>query len=77
MMDFLNSKLIGLQLWMRQKGEEIKQEAEQEDGVSALVATVLLILIVVLLAVVFWDKISVFFDEQFDKINENANKLPG
>lgn len=44
---------------------------EDETGVSGIVATVLLVLVTVLLAAMFWDKISQWFDDTWDKITDN------
>lgn len=43
-----------------------------ERGVSAIVATLLILLIVVLMAAVFWDTISEWFSEIMDKIFDTA-----
>ena len=43
-----------------------------ESGVSSIVATVLLILIVVLLAAIFWENISTWFTETWEKITGKA-----
>lgn len=52
--------------------EELKQD---ETGVSAIVATILLILIVVLLAALFWGKISEWFETMWTKITGKANEI--
>jgi flagellin-like protein len=48
---------------------------KDETGVSSIVATVLLILIVVLLAAVFWDNISQWFTDTWDKITGQADTI--
>lgn len=48
---------------------------KDEMGVSAIVATVLLILIVVLLAALFWEKIYGWFDSTWKNIIGEANKI--
>lgn len=58
------------------KAEAFFQELkEDESGVSAFVATILLILIVVLLCALFWDKISTWFNETWDKITGKAGGI--
>ena len=58
------SALIGAALL----GSRIGKFKKDETGVSSIVATVLLILIVVLLAALFWDKISQWFNDTWEKI---------
>jgi flagellin-like protein len=48
---------------------------KDETGVSSIVATVLLILIVVLLAAVFWEKISGWFETMWTKITGQADTI--
>ena len=45
---------------------------KDESGVSSIVATVLLILIVVLLTAVFWTNISEWFNQMWEKITGKA-----
>ncbi|MBR4960941.1 MAG: hypothetical protein IKY52_08600 [Clostridia bacterium] len=54
--------------------EEIKND---ERGVGAMVATILIMLIVVLLAAVFWEKIKEWFDKTMTKIfgSEGLEKI--
>lgn len=44
-----------------------------ESGVSSIVATVLLILIVVMLAAIFWDKIQEWFETMWAKIVQKSD----
>lgn len=48
---------------------------KDETGVSAIVATVLLILIVVLLAAVFWENLQKWFDGMWEKITNKADTI--
>ena len=50
--------------------EDLKSD---ERGVSAIVATILILLIVVLMAAVFWDTISEWFSETMTKIFDAAD----
>lgn len=47
--------------------------AEDERGVAPIVATILIMLIVVLLVAVFYDKLSAWFKEMMDKIFDPGN----
>ena len=46
-----------------------------ESGVSSIVATVLLILIVVLLAAMFWDNISKWFTDMWKSIMDGQSTI--
>lgn len=48
---------------------------EDETGVSGIVATVMLILVTVLLAAVFWNKMQVWFDEMWKNITGKAGGI--
>lgn len=50
---------------------------EDERGVSAFVATVLLILIVVALTAIFWQYISGWFEATWQKITGKADTIGG
>ena len=65
MLNTLDRFYIGAKIRMAKFADQFKKD---ETGVSSIVATVLLILIVVLLAALFWDKISQWFNETWEKI---------
>ena len=65
MLNLLDRMYVGARVRFARFLEEFKKD---ETGVSAIVATVLLILIVVLLVAVFWETISGWFTETMDKI---------
>lgn len=65
MLNTLDRFYIGAKIRMAKFADQFKKD---ETGVSSIVATVLLILIVVLLAALFWDKISQWFTDTWDKI---------
>ena len=70
-MNFLNRLYIDMQTKRLAREEARKNEqslVKDERGVSAIVATVLLILFVALLAVLFWNQIKEWFDAMMDKI---------
>lgn len=46
-----------------------------ENGVSNIVATVILILIVVLLAAFFWKQLSEWFKQLWEKITTNSDTI--
>lgn len=65
MLKTLDHFYIGAKIRMANFADQFKKD---ETGVSSIVATVLLILIVVLLAALFWDKISQWFNDTWEKI---------
>lgn len=65
MLKTLDCFYIGAKIRMANFADQFKKD---ETGVSSIVATVLLILIVVLLAALFWDKISQWFNDTWEKI---------
>ena len=65
MLKTLDRFYIGAKICMANFADQFKKD---ETGVSSIVATVLLILIVVLLAALFWDKISQWFNDTWEKI---------
>ena len=65
MLKTLDRFYIGAKIRMANFADQFKKD---ETGVSSIVATVLLILIVVLLAALFWDKISPWFNDTWEKI---------
>lgn len=65
MINALNSMYISAKLKFSNFLEELKNG---EAGVSNFVATVLLILIVVLLTAVFWEYISEWFEDIWERI---------
>lgn len=72
MLNTLDRFYIGAKIRMAEFADQFKKD---ETGVSSIVATVLLILIVVLLAALFWDKISQWFNDTWDKIMEQNDKI--
>ena len=65
MIKALDKMYIGAQIRINNFFNELKNG---EAGVSAIVATVLLILIVVLLASLFWTQISQWFSDTWARI---------
>ncbi|MCD7836227.1 MAG: hypothetical protein LUG83_06205 [Lachnospiraceae bacterium] len=72
MLKIINRMYIGTKIRFSDFINNLKQE---ETGVSSIVATVLLILIVVLLASVFWSYISEWFETMWTKITQNADTI--
>lgn len=65
MLKTMDNLYIGARIRMTKFVEQFKKD---EAGVSSIVATVLLILIVVLLAAVFWKNISKWFNGTWETI---------
>ena len=72
MLNTLDRFYIGAKIRMAEFADQFKKD---ETGVSSIVATVLLILIVVLLAAVFWENISKWFTETWDKIINKSDTI--
>lgn len=72
MLCFFDRMYIGAKIRLGNFVEELKQD---ETGVSAIVATILLILIVVLLAAIFWEYISDWFETMWTKITGEADTI--
>ena len=54
---------------LKNRMQNFKKEFENDErGVGAMVATIIIMLIVVLLAAVFWDSINKWFTEIMEKI---------
>lgn len=59
---------IGAQLRVRR----FIQEMKEESGVSGIVAAVILVLLAVLLASMFWDKLKILFQSLWGDVTKNA-----
>lgn len=60
---------IGAQLRVRR----FIQEMKEESGVSGIVAAVILVLLAVLLASVFWDRLQKVFISLWSGVTDNAH----
>ncbi len=69
---WIDNKYIGLKIRIQKFAEEFVKE---EQGVSAFIATVLLILIVVLLCALFWKNISEWFTGMWSNIVDTGNEI--
>ena len=59
---------------LKNRVRNFREEFENDErGVGAMVATVIIMLIVVLLAAVFWDSIQEWFDGMMEKIFEKGD----
>ena len=59
---------IGAQLRVRR----FIQEMKEESGVSGIVAAVILVLLAVLLASMFWERLGVVFDKLWKGVIDNS-----
>lgn len=64
---------IGAQLRVRR----FIQEMKEESGVSGIVAAVILVLLAVLLASMFWDKLKILFQNLWGSVLTNAKYTKG
>ena len=72
MLNVFDRGFIRTKIWFSNLKEDLTSD---ERGVSGFVASVLLVLIAILLAVVFWKQIKIFVEGLFTKVS-NA-PLPG
>lgn len=71
-MNWIDTKYLNMKIRMQKFVDEFLNE---EQGVSAFVATILLILIVVLLCAVFWKNISELFDGIWGDITGASSEI--
>lgn len=67
-MGMLDRLVISAQNRMRRAQEEIKEFMTSERGVSNVVATIIILLIVVLIIGIFWDKLQTWLKGMMDTI---------
>ena len=67
--------LINAQTRMMKAKENVKDFFTSERGVSNVVATIIILLIVVLVIGVFWDRLQVFLDGMMDTIFNSTPKV--
>ncbi len=72
MLEFLDSLYFNMKFRAESFLNSLK---EDESGVSAFVATILLILVVVLLCALFWEYISEWFENTWKSITGEADKI--
>ncbi|MBR1702575.1 MAG: hypothetical protein IJ716_11540 [Lachnospiraceae bacterium] len=72
MFNTLDRMYIDAQIRWNNFWEDLKKD---ETGVSSIVATVLLILIVVLLAAIFWENIQEWFNTTWEKITGQSDTI--
>lgn len=67
-MNKLDGLYIGVRLRLEKAWERFKGFWASQDGVSNVVATIIILLIVVLIIAVFWDKLQVWLKNMMDII---------
>lgn len=72
MMDFLDWQYIKLKTTITQFIEDLKAN---EYGVSGIVAAVILVLVAVALAAIFWENIHELVTDWFSKISKDSGDL--
>lgn len=76
-MNTLDKMYLGMQIRAMKAAEGVKRFWKEERGVSNVVATVLLILVVVLIIAIFWDKLQTWLSGMMDNIFQKANEIGG
>lgn len=69
-MNIFDRGYIRAKIWVSNLKDDFKKD---ERGVSGIVAAVILVLLAVLLAVFFWNNISTFVSDMWDKIDTKAD----
>ena len=64
----LDTLFIKTQTNMKNAKEHVKEFFKSEKGVSPLVATIIILLLVVLIAGVFWEQLKTWLDGMMDQI---------
>ena len=72
MLNMLGRGYIRTSIWIKHKADELK---ESELGVSGIVAAIVLVLIAILLAAIFWNNIKTLVTDLFKKITEKSNAI--
>jgi Flp pilus assembly pilin Flp len=67
-MELLDRLYISAQSRLWRAKDKVKEFMDSQDGVSNVVATIIILLIVVLLIGVFWDRLKTFVGDMMDKI---------
>lgn len=55
--------------------KDIREFKDDERGLSGIVVAVLLIVIAVAIIAIFWEKLSAWFEETWNKITTDADKV--
>lgn len=76
-MNVLDNMAVGAQVYMWKCKEKIKDFFAEEHGVSNVVATVILVLVVVLLIAAFWGSLKTWMAQLWKKITEGSNGITG
>lgn len=72
MLDKLGSAYLRSKIWLKCKVEDFKEE---EKGVSGIVATVILVLVAVLLAITFKSQVGEFVKGLWESITNKKTEL--
>lgn len=73
MLRYLDGALIRLKIGLGNMVDEFRSD---ERGVAGIVAAIILLLIAVVLAAVFWEKINGMVTKWWSTIDSNSGKLP-
>lgn len=71
MMQFLDDLMIGIKC----RAVKAAENFEEESGISSFVATILLIVLVIAFAAIFWSSIQEWFTDIWTKITGSSNKV--
>lgn len=79
-MEMLDKICIGAMIRANMAKDKVKEFLQEQDGVSNVVATIIILLIVVLLIGAFWDRLKEWINAIMDQIfgtSYNASGLGG
>lgn len=71
-MNVFDKCYIGMKNWILREKESFLSD---ERGVSGMVAAIILLMVTLILAAVFWEKINGMVGTWWDKITENQDKI--
>jgi len=71
-MNVLDKCYIGIGNWIRREKETF---FSNERGVSGIVASIILVVVAVALAIIFWDKIKLVSNTLWEKVNSNVDQV--
>ena len=73
MLSYLDQAIIRSKVWFENLREEFRSD---ERGVSGIVAAIILLLIAIVLAAVFWENINTMVQGWWSTIDSSSQKLP-
>ena len=67
-MELMNKIAIGMMVRMMILKQDVKDFLDNQDGISAVVATIIILLITVILVGIFWDRLKTWVSGMMNQI---------